>query len=496
MKGQVIIIGSGIAGLATAVQLAVAGYQVKIFEANAYPGGKLSNIALNGYRFDAGPSLFTIPEQVNELFTLAGKNPDECFEYIRVNTSGHYFYEDGTVFHAYADREKLAEELQEKLGLSNPKPFFDYLDKAKRKYVLMAPIFIERSLHRLKNYLNLATIKGIVNVFRLDINRSMHQVNKQAFSDKRLVQYFNRFATYNGSSPYKASGILTMIAHLEHNVGTFFPKNGMHQITQSIYQLAVEHGVHFYFNTPVESIVTRKAGKVKQATGVMAQGKEHQADIIVSNADVYTTYHRLLPEETKPELILNQEKSSSALIFYWGINTVFPQLDLHNILFSRDYYTEFEHITTEKFIYYDPTIYINITSKYKPDDAPPGGENWFVMINVPNNSGQNWDQLITEARKNIIKKINRVLQTDLSNHIVCEEILDPRSIESKTASHLGALYGNASNNNYAAFMRHANFSKHIQGLYFCGGSVHPGGGIPLCLNSAKIVSQLIQENHG
>ncbi|TAE89639.1 MAG: phytoene desaturase, partial [Bacteroidetes bacterium] len=243
-------------------------------------------------------------------------------------------------------------------------------------------------------------------------------------------------------------------------------------------------------------IVTRQAGKVKQATGIIAQGKEHHANIIVSNADVYTTHHHLLPEETKPERILNQEKSSSALIFYWGINTVFPQLDLHNILFSRDYYTEFEHITNEKFIYYDPTIYINITSKYKPDDAPPGSENWFVMINVPNNSGQNWDQLIIEARKNIIKKINRVLQTDLSKHIVCEEILDPRSIESKTASHLGALYGNASNNNYAAFMRHANFSKHIKGLYFCGGSVHPGGGIPLCLNSAKIVSRLVQENYG
>ena len=130
----------------------------------------------------------------------------------------------------------------------------------------------------------------------------------------------------------------------------------------------------------------------------------------------------------------------------------------------------------------------------KTDDAPKDCENWFVMINVPNNQGQDWDKLIKEAKTNIIQKIKRILKVDVSNLILTEQILDPRSIESKTSSYAGALYGNASNNRYAAFMRHKNFSSAISGLYFCGGSVHPGGGIPLCLNSAKIVSQLISED--
>jgi phytoene dehydrogenase-like protein len=212
--------------------------------------------------------------------------------------------------------------------------------------------------------------------------------------------------------------------------------------------------------------------------------------------DIYPTYKKLLPKVKHPEKILVQEKSSSALIFYWGINKQFAELDLHNILFTENYQAEFEYIFNKKTIYADPTIYINITSKYKPDDASAGCENWFLMINTPNNQGQNWDELIAEARKNIVSKLNRLLKTDIEKYIVTENILDPRSIESKTSSHLGALYGNASNNRYAAFLRHKNFSSNIKGLYFCGGSVHPGGGIPLCLNSAKIAAGLIKDDYG
>jgi phytoene dehydrogenase-like protein len=167
----------------------------------------------------------------------------------------------------------------------------------------------------------------------------------------------------------------------------------------------------------------------------------------------------------------------------------FPQLDLHNILFSRDYKAEFEHIFQRGAIFNDPTVYINITSRYQPSDAPEHGENWFTMINVPNNQGQNWEALITEARKNILDKITATLGEDIAPLIEVEEILDPRTIESKTSSALGALYGNSSNNLFAAFLRHANKSRRVKGLYFCGGSVHPGGGIPMSLSSAKLVAK-------
>lgn len=142
----------------------------------------------------------------------------------------------------------------------------------------------------------------------------------------------------------------------------------------------------------------------------------------------------------------------------------------------------------------DPTVYINITSKDEPSDAPNGCENWFTMVNVPSNTGQDWDEIINRTRQNIIKKLSRLLGEDISNLIAFEDILDPRSIESNTQSYQGALYGASSNNKYAAFLRHPNYKSNIKNLYFCGGSVHPGGGIPLCLLSGKIVSQLIEND--
>jgi phytoene dehydrogenase-like protein len=207
--------------------------------------------------------------------------------------------------------------------------------------------------------------------------------------------------------------------------------------------------------------------------------------------DIHPTYRKLLKNHEAPEHLLKQEKSSSALIFYWGINKEFQQLDLHNIFFASDYKAEFKAIFEERRLYEDPTVYINISCKYKSDDAPEGCENWFVMINTPNNNGQDWEKWKAIAKNQILEKLSRILGDYIGKYIVTEDTLDPISIETKTSSLGGSLYGNASNNRYAAFLRHANFHSKIKGLYFCGGSVHPGGGIPLCLQSAKIVSELI-----
>ena len=199
----------------------------------------------------------------------------------------------------------------------------------------------------------------------------------------------------------------------------------------------------------------------------------------------------MLPGARHPQLTLKQQKSTSALIFYWGIRRAFPQLGLHNMLFSEDYEKEFDLLEAGE-VYNDPTVYINISSKCEPADAPAGHENWFTMVNVPYDSGQDWDAIIKRVRRQVIEKVSRMLDVDLEPLIACEELLDPRSIQSKTRSHLGSLYGTSSNNRMAAFMRHANFSNRIKGLYFCGGSVHPGGGIPLCLLSAKIVDEVME----
>ena len=219
----------------------------------------------------------------------------------------------------------------------------------------------------------------------------------------------------------------------------------------------------------------------------------HMADVVVSNMDIVPTYRHLMPAQKAPEKSLRQERSSSAVIFYWGVNRSFPDLDLHNIFFSEDYKAEFDALFADKTLTADPTVYVNITAKDVQGDAPVGKENWFVMINAPHDVGQDWDTLSQELRKVILDKLNRILKINLEDCIEEEFLVTPPMIADKTASFTGALYGAASNDRMTAFLRHANFSRQISNLYFCGGSVHPGGGIPLCLLSAKIVANLVKD---
>ncbi len=492
INNKAIIIGAGIAGIASAIRLKVKGYDVLLLEKNSYPGGKLSEFTREGFRFDAGPSLFTMPQYVDELFVLAGKNPRDYFNYERLDITAKYFYEDGTVINAYGEQEKFIEELHRQLDLPKFK-IKKFLKYSERIYKITNHVFIERSLHQLKTYLRWETLRSILRLPQIDSFRSMHSANKNFFTKEKAVQFFNRYATYNGSNPYKAPATLNVIHHLEHAYGAWLPKYGMYHITQSLIRLAKDLGVDIIYNSDVKEI-KHKNNKVIGLNAIIDDTEVFcKADVIVSNMDIYHTYRKLLKNIQAPEYLLQQEKSSSALIFYWGMRKNFDALDVHNIFFSENYFQEFQHIEEGK-IFNDPTVYINITSKKIQRDAPANSENWFVMINVPHNKEQNWDILIENARINIIQKLNRMLNTNIEEYIQCEEILDPRSIETKTSSHKGALYGNSSNNRYAAFLRHSNKSKQLQGLYFCGGSVHPGGGIPLALMSAKIASSFIPNN--
>jgi len=217
----------------------------------------------------------------------------------------------------------------------------------------------------------------------LDLFSSMNVVNKRFHENPKLVQLLNRYATYNGSNPYKAPGLLTVIPHFEYNVGAFIPEGGMNKITQAIYALAQRQGVEFHFGKQVSEILIEDGN----AMGIMVDGTPLKYDKIISNMDVYSTYKKLLPSVKHPERTLRQERSTSAVIFYWGIKKEFPQLDVHNILFSDNYQHEFETMAAGD-ITNDPTVYINITKKYVHTDAPDGCENWFVMVNAPYNRNQ------------------------------------------------------------------------------------------------------------
>lgn len=489
---KVAIIGAGIGGISTAIRLAHKGFEVSVFEANSYAGGKLSSFDLNGYRFDAGPSLFTLPNLVEELFELVGKNPKEYFEYIKLPDICHYFWEDATKLIAWAENERFAKEVEDVTGEPAQK-ILNFLKDSAFKYEVLDGLFLQDSLHKFSTWTSAKALKGYLNLPKLGIFGTMNEANEKLFKNPKIVQLFNRYATYNGSDPYQTPATLNIIPHLEYNIGAFFPKKGMVSITNSLVKLAEDLGVQFFYESKVEEILVEK-DKVSgiRYSNISEKSISKAFDVVVSNMDVTPTYRKLMPNQKHPDRLLNQPKSSSGVIFYWGIKKQFAELGLHNIFFSDDYQKEFNTMFQEKTISNDPTVYINITSKLKPDDAPEGCENWFVLINAPANEGQNWDKIIADTRQNVIQKVSRMLGENIADLIECEEILDPRTIESKTSSAQGALYGNSSNNRYAAFLRHANFSSKIKNLYFVGGSVHPGGGIPLAISSAKIACKYIE----
>ncbi len=480
---QAIIIGSGIGGLAAAIRLARQGISIDIYESAEKAGGKVSQLNFDGFRFDAGPSLLTLPELMNELL-----DEDLRFPILKLDVITKYFYPDGTQVSAFSNVEMFSDEVRQKLQVPVSK-VTNYLQKAAKIYELTSDLFIYGSFHRIKNLMNLKSLKTLINFRHLQAFNTLHEYNRQELRDGRLVQLFDRYATYNGSNPYQTPATLSVISHLEHNLGAFIPESGMFQITESLYRQALRLGVKFHFGQPVRRVETAKG----QVSGVWIDSGFVAADIVVSDIDIHQFYSSLLPDNKQLAKITQEERSSSALIFYWGMKGISPELDIHNIFFSSDYQDEFEHLFRKKNLCNDPTIYIYISSKYNPTDAPEGCENWFVMINAPADTGQNWNELITQSRQRIQEKLERMMGKKLSQNIICEQILSPPDIFKQTGSVNGSLYGSSSNSRYASFNRHANFHGDIRGLYFVGGSVHPGGGIPLCFSSANIVAGLVKE---
>ncbi len=483
MSKKAIVIGSGIAGIAAAIRLKVKGYDVAIYEKNEYTGGKISLIEKDGFRFDAGPSVFTLPQLVLELFELAGKNPKDYFEYVRHSVSCNYFWNDGTTFSAPGNKESFIESAAKHFNepATNLK---NYFAQSERKFNITRPVFLEKSLHRKRNYVSKIYLKSYPHLIGLDILKSLNAANKRKINHPKLVQIFDKFACYNGSSPYKTSGVMSLMPHLEVTVGTFFPKEGMHAISQSLTKLCRDLGIEIHLNKEVTKIVNNH----HHVTGIEIANEFISADLVVSNSDVYFTHKNLLNSKNPPKAI-EQERSSSVVVFYWGVDQTFKQLDLHNMFFSDNYQDEFKAIFDSKTMYSDPSIYIHKSCEVVKSDAPTGKENWFVMIMVPSEPKLLDDEKLKVLRTRVISKLDKLLNVDLAPLISVEEILTPQLIEQKTNSYKGALHGTSSNSIFSAFLRHSNFSKTYNNLYFVGGSAHPGGGIPLCLLSAKIATE-------
>lgn len=478
---KIAIIGAGLAGLAAAVRLKAKGHEVHVFEKNEKHGGKLDEFEQNGFRFDKGPSLLTEPWLIDELFTLFGKNPKDYFQYERQPESCRYFYPDNSSFTVFGNDQKDKEVISANFNAEEAEQFLNYKHSSKKVFERTGKLFIDEAQPKLIDFLKWKFIRRYPEFFSKRFRKNLHDFNADQFKDKKLIQLFDRYGTYNGSDPYRMNGLYSMIPHLEMNLGTYFPVKGMRSIPDSIFTLALENDVRFHFNTPVSISIDGSNKYLIQ---------DQLFDQVVCAIDHLTFYRDVLRDNSLFQKYSKQERSTSGLVFFMGIDTEIKEFGLHNLLFSSNYEKEFEELTRRHQLIEDPSIYIHISSRAIHSDSISGGQNLFIMVNTP--PGVHVDERYRNHVKGLLfERVRKISGISIEEHIVHESHWDTQTIEALTGSYQGALYGPSSNSIMATFKRHPNKSDKYPNLFFCGGTAHPGGGIPLVLRSSKIVSELI-----
>jgi phytoene desaturase len=490
MSKRVLVIGAGLGALSGALRLARLRFDVTLFEKNPQIGGKLHEKKLGDYRFDAGPSLLTMPFVIDELFEFLGFARRDFLEFVPIEPICRYFYPGGARVDASSDIEKMKREIA-RLSPRDAEVYENFLSYTERIYKLTADIFLFSPIHEFDEILKWRNLPTLLKLPLIDPRRSVHQAVARFFKDSRVAQLFDRYATYNGSDPYRAPATLNVIPYVEYVLGSYYIRGGMYRLAQALLEIAGKLGVKIHASRRVEKILHDG----RRATGLLADGEKFDADYILCGQDVVTAHNQLIDGFTKRRAKLNRlEPSCSGLVFLWGVDKKHPELAHHNIFFSGDYKKEFTQIFEEKRPPDDPTIYVAITSKSDPDHAPQNGENWFVLLNMPYLTGAiNWRDETARMREMVLAKL-RQKGFDLANRIEEEFVLSPENFEQNYLSNRGSIYGISSNSRRTAFKRPANRSRELKGLYFAGGSTHPGGGIPLVMLSGKIAAELIAKD--
>ena len=477
---EAVVLGAGIGGMSCAALLAHNGYNVKIIEQNPSFGGKAGQLNEDGYIFDTGPSLLTLPEWIDDLFTSCAKNPREYFNYSKLSHITRYFFENNKQVDIVENLHDTAQNFEKELGL-NKQIFTEYFRLWNQIYDISEKTFLKGEIK-----FNAAFLKSAFTWFKntgiSSILNSMASYNTSKLNNKEVEKIMNRFATYTGSSPYKTPAFMNQLGVVEMVKGAYFPDGGIYSIPTALHKLCVDLGVQFCFNEKVQKVSENNKVIIVKTTNNTYETKK-----IISNIDFYTT-QKLLDRKVK---ISSENLSTSAIVFYWGVELTTPFLKLHNILFSEDYKKEFNDIFKESKIPADPTVYINISSKKDATHAPEGCENWFVMINIPPRPTLVNNEEINKARNYITSLIKKKFDINLEDHIVFEEILTPKSLYDKTGAHGGALYGEHQNSLSVIMNRKPNQDKRSKNIFYVGGSVHPGGGIPLALRSGVNTAQKI-----
>lgn len=486
---DIIVIGAGIGGIAAAGRLAKAGHRVTVFEKANAPGGRTSVIERDGFRFDAGPTLFLMPEVFAETYAALGERMEDHLELAHLDPTYRAHFHDGTRL----DLSYRLPFMREQLDAIEPgafEQFLMFMAEGYKHYKLSLERFVGRNFY---SYLDYFALKNLPLLFQLKA-LTKHAANTQRyFKDPRLLAAFSFQNMYLGLSPYDAPATFSLLQYTELGDGVWFPKGGLYRPIETLAGIAAGLGVRFEYGTPARSIQVNG----QRAEGVtLEDGTFVKADVVVANADLPYVYANLLPDDGSAAKLARKKYTSSALMFYWGVKgEKSPELLHHNVFLADDEYKpSFDKIFEELTLPETPSFYVNAPARTDPSFAPADGDALMVLVpagHLDENKAQDWGALRDRARAYVIDRLEGIGVKDLGRRILFEETMGPPEYLKQLNLAKGSAFGLSHNFLQVGYLRPHNRHARYGNLYFAGASTHPGTGLPIVLLSARLTAERI-----
>ena len=490
------IIGGGLAGLSAAVVLAGRGHKVTLFEANPWIGGKAAQWEQEGYRFDMGPTILTLPSVLRKVCEEAGTTMEKEFNMVRLDPQWRSFFTDGSVLdlvenvdamagnaEAFAPGKGAGEGYRKLMALS------EKLNTISQKYFFYKAIGGIKDMFRPGEMANPGVLRDVLT---MRMGQSVGSVLRQFVPDAKISQMMDHFTQYVGSCPETSPAVLCGIAHMQTDEGVWYPIGGTRAVPVVLGKIAERLGVEIRSDSEVKRILQENG----RATGVeLASGERVALTAVVSNMDSVRTHRELVggPAAAAFEARRKYEPACSGVVLYLGLRERYEHLLHHNFVFSRDPHEEFEAIYRKGEPAPDPTAYVCAPSGTEPAVAPPGGEALYVLVHTPYlRPHHDWKAMLPAYRRVILEKLKTTGgMPDIEERIVTEHCLTPQGIHDRYRVLNGAIYGLASHGRFTGAFKPSNRSRDVRGLYLAGGAAHPGPGMPMVLMSGWIAADAL-----
>ncbi|NMC73157.1 MAG: phytoene desaturase [Geobacteraceae bacterium] len=485
---RVAVIGSGLGGLSAAITCAAKGLRVAIFEKNDKIGGKLNISRKEGFSFDLGPSILTLPSVFRDLFAKAGLRFEDHVPIRPLQTHWRNFFEDGACIDLVADLERQ-KTLLAAVDTEAPAQFDRFMAYARRQYELSDRNYLRGFDSPMEIILDLWG-NGLTG---LDLLRSMHRGVSSYFTHPKLRDIFDYFAKYIGSSPFNAPGVINLMPWVQYCYGLWYVEGGMYRLAEGLKKALEELSAELHLNREVISIDT-DGSAVTSIT--LADGEQVKADFVISNMEFIPAHERLLKTSLGRWTRRRLEPACSGLVIHLGVKKVYPQLAHHNFFFSKNSREHFRDVFDRHCLPKDPTIYLVAPTRTDPSVAPDGCDNLKLLPHIPTVNPQNpvTAHEYVQLRELVLEKCERMGLTDLRSNIVVEETWTPPDIERNYYSNRGAIYGVVSDRWRNLAFKASKKSARYNNLYFTGGSINPGGGMPMVTACGMQVGEKIAES--